>query len=546
MSPRDIRRSRLLLPAALAVGITVLAAGWYGLTSPPEPAPRIRYVEGVVGAPQRPNPLFARGQAADEDLAALLFSGLVRIARDGTPRPDLAEAWEVTPDGRTYSFRLRDDLYWHDGERVDSSDVAFTVSRVQQPGFQGAATLALRWRGVALQAPDARTVIVRLPEARAGFLAQADLGILPEHLLSGLSVRELLESPFHRAPVGSGPYRLVDLSPGRALLERNPSYHLGAPAIDQIELRFFPHATALEEALARGELDGALLEEGRDRQAAAVLERRPDLQALELPRNGFTALYINNGRPPLDDAATRRAIAASVDRGALLALVPGATAGVSPIAPLSWAHSPVAAPGPEQAAERFAAAGWIRNADDRLALGERVLSLTLITNAEPERVALAEILAGQLRAQGLELSVEPLPAFELVARLSFHDYDLALFGWESGVDPDPYSGWHTSQIPPPGRNVASYQDPVSDRLLEGARQTLDVAERRALYAAFAERFVEQAASVILFHPSRTHLLPASLRGAEPGLLFRSGSRFRSVHAFYFAGAHDPPGAGAGR
>ncbi|MCY4639504.1 MAG: peptide ABC transporter substrate-binding protein [Chloroflexi bacterium] len=547
MSFRDLRRSRLLLPATLAIGITALAAGWYSFTTAPAPAPRIRYVEGVVGAPQRPNPLFAREHAADEDLAALLFSGLVRIAGDGTPRPDLAEAWDVTPDGRTYSFRLRSDLYWHDGERVDSADVAFTISRVQQPGFQGAATLALRWRGVELQAPDARTVIFRLPEARADFLVQTDLGVLPEHLLSGLSVRELLESPFHRAPVGSGPYRLVELSPERALLERNPSYHLGAPAIDQIELRFFAHATALEEALVRGELDGALLEEGRHRQTAAVLERRPDLRALALPRNGFTLLYINNGRPPLDDPATRRAIAASIDRDALLALVPGATAGISPIVPHSWAHSPVSAPGPEQAAERFAAAGWLRNADGELALAGRVLSLTLITNAEPERVALAELVAGQLRAQGLELTVEPLPAFELVgARLGFHDYDLALFGWESGVDPDPYSGWHTSQIPPPGRNVASYQDSVSDRMLEGARRTLDVTERRALYAAFAERFVEQAASAVLFYPSRTHLVPSSLRGVEPGLLFRSGSRFRNVHAFYFEGAHDPPGGDAGR
>ena len=547
MSLLDLRRSPLLLPAMLGAGIAALAVGWYGLTGVPEPVPRVRYVEGVVGAPQRVSPLFARGNQPDEDLAALVFSGLVRIAGDGTPLPDLAEAWEVTPDGRTYSFRLRGDLYWHDGERVESSDVAFTVASVQQPGFQGPATLALRWAGVEVQAPDARTVIFRLPEARADFLVQTELGVLPEHLLSGLSVRDLLESPFHQEPVGSGPYRLVALSPGRALLEHNTSYHLGAPAVDEIELRFFPHASELEAALARGDLDGALLEEGRHAQAAAVLERRPDLRAVELPRNGFTVLYLNNGRPPLDDPGTRRAIAASIDRGALLALAPGWAAGAAPIVPPSWAHSPVSAPGPAQAAELFAHAGWLPGADGALALGGRVLSLSLVTNAAPDRVALAGLLAEQLRRQGVVVSVEAVPAVELVgARLAHHDYDLALFGWEPGVDPDPLSGWHTSQIPPPGRNVASYQDPDSDRMLEQARRTLDAGERRALYAAFSERFVDQAASVVLLYPRRTYLVPASLRGLESGLLFRPGSRFRDVHAFSFEGLDAGAGAGAGR
>ncbi|MDA0256361.1 MAG: ABC transporter substrate-binding protein, partial [Chloroflexi bacterium] len=292
---RALSRSRLLLPAALVGGVAALAFGWYGLSGSADAPGSSRYVEGIVGEPLRPSPLFARGHPPDEDLAALLFSGLVRIAGDGTPLPDLAEEWEVTPDARTYSFRLRNDLYWHDGRRVTSTDVAFTVTRIQQPGFQGPSTLALRWAGVEVQTPDPRTVIFRLPEARADFLAQTALGVVPAHLLEGLGIRELLETPFHRAPVGSGPYRLVELSAQRALLERNPSYHLGAPAIDEVELRFYASDAALEVALAAGELNGALLEEDRDAQAAAVLAARPDLRALDLPRNGFTLLYLNNG-----------------------------------------------------------------------------------------------------------------------------------------------------------------------------------------------------------------------------------------------------------
>lgn len=532
----ELRRSRLLLPAVLVGGIATLFVGWYSLTDTSRSFSPSRYVEGIVGEPRRPSPLFARGHPPDEDLVALLFSGLVRIAGDGTPLPDLADTWAVTPDGRTYSFRLRDDLYWHDGEHVRSSDVAFTVARVQQPGFQGPATLALRWAGIDVQTPDPRTVIFRLPEARADFLSQTALGVVPEHLLAGLGVLDLLESPHHQTPVGNGPYRLVELSTERALLERNPSYHRGSPTIDEIELRFFSSPAALEAGLAGGEVSGALLEEGRHQQASSVLALRPDLRAVDLPRNSFTVLYLNNGRPPLDDARTRSAIVASIDRAALLALAPGATPGTGPIVPLSWAHSPVDLPDPAQAAERFTAAGWLPDESGVLTAAGHRLGLSLVTNAEPARVAFARLVAEQLRAQGMVVTVEAIPAAELVgARLGLHDYDLALFGWEAAVDPDPYSGWHTSQIPPPGRNVAAYHDHEADGMLEAARQTLDITERRALYAAFAERFVEQAASAVLLYPARTYIVPATLRGIEPGLLFRPASRFRDIHSLFFEG-----------
>jgi peptide/nickel transport system substrate-binding protein len=533
---RALSRSPLLLPATLAAGIVALAVGWYGLADSPSAPSSSRYVEGLVGAPLRPSPLFARGHPPDEDLAALLFSGLLRITGDGTPLPDLAETWEVTPDARTYSFRLRDDVYWHDGRRVTSSDVAFTVTRVQQPGFQGPATLALRWVGVEVQTPDLHTVIFRLPEARADFLAQTALGVVPAHLLAGLGIRELLEAPFHREPVGSGPYRLVELSAQRALLERNPSFHLGAPAIDEIELRFYSTASELETALAAGKLDGALLEEGRDAQATAVLAARPDLRALDLTRNGFTLLYLNNGRPPLADARTRRAIVASIDRGALLAMAPGATLGEAPIVPESWAYAAVEAPSLDEAAELFAAAGWLTDDDGVLASVGRPLALTLVTNADPQREAIAGLVADQLRAQGVEVAVEAMSAAELIGeRLGLRDYELAIFGWEAAVDPDPYGAWHTSQIAPPGHNLAAYHDSEADALLEAARQTLDEAERRALYAAFTQRFVDQAASAVLLYPARTYLLPVSLEGVAPGLLFRPSSRFRNVHEWRLAG-----------
>ncbi|MDA1062311.1 MAG: ABC transporter substrate-binding protein, partial [Chloroflexi bacterium] len=216
-----------LYAAILALGLALLAAGWLtyggdGSSSAPD-----RYIEGVVGAPGRVNPLLAGSNQVDDDLAALVFNGLTRSTGDGSAVPDLAERWEVTPDGRTYTFVLRRNVFWHDGERLDTADVAFTVALLQAPGFAGSPALAAAWSAVEGIVADARTVLFRLPEPSAGFLTTATLGVLPEHALMRAGIVEdstgpaLLDSAFNRAPVGTGPYRLVMLDRRLARLERN-------------------------------------------------------------------------------------------------------------------------------------------------------------------------------------------------------------------------------------------------------------------------------------------------------------------------------------
>ena len=190
----------------------------------------------------------------------------------------------------------------------------------------------------------------------------------------------------------------------------------------------------------------------------------------------------------------------------------------------------------DKASDLFAVAGWHLGNDGVLTSSNRSLTLTLVTSTDPAREILAALVAKQLRTEGVEITMESVSASDLVRnRLGRHDYDLILFGWEAAVDPDPYGGWHTSQIPPPGRNLAAYHDSESDALLEAARQTLDEAERKELYATFTKRFVDQTPSAILFYPVRTYLLPASLEGLEQGLLFRPSSRFRAVHSWFFIG-----------
>ena len=527
----SLPRARLLYIGWLVLGFAALGAGWYAFGPAAEPSPRQRYVEGVAGEPRRINPLYAPLNGPDADLAALLFNGLTRIDGDGTPIPDLAERWEVTADGLTYTFHLRPNAFWHDGERLDAHDVVFTIAQVQAPGFRGPPALAAQWSGVVVAAVDASTVTARLPAPSASFLTRAALGVLPEHLLVALGPVELYAAPFNRAPVGTGPYRLVRLTGAAALLERNPSYHFTAPALRAIELRFFRDRRSLAGALRDGQLDSALLGAVLTAEERAALDARPHLAATEFVRGGYTVLYLNNQRDPLNDPRLRRAVAASIDTLALLAGAGGSgLAGDGPIVPGSWAYADGDWPPSEETAALFEAAAWLPDGEGKLQRAGQSLVLELATNADPAREALAEAVATQLAARGVEVEVVTMSSVELLTRrLEPREYEMVIFGWETEVDPDPYGGWHTSQILPPGRNVAGYNDPLSDALLEAARTTLDVAERRDLYARFTARFVDTAASVVLLYPASTYVHPAGLGGLVEGLLFEPSDRFRDVH-----------------
>ncbi|MFA7248356.1 MAG: peptide ABC transporter substrate-binding protein [Dehalococcoidia bacterium] len=519
-------RRRLLLTLLIA-GLAVLALGGLGVTIR-EGAPA--YVESTVGRPSRINPITAHASDAEDDLAALIFSGLMRVGADGVPQADLARSWELTPDGRTYTFHLRPGLTWHDGYPVTAADVSFTIARIQAPGSGASPALAAAWSGIEVVVADADTVIIRTPEPLADFLVRAAVGILPRHLEAQMTAsNEFAVPPFDRRPVGTGPYRLHALTADHALLDRHPGFALGAPHIARLEFRFAADAAGQVRDIRDGTASAALLPDQSVEGDEDALARRPQLVATPLTRTGYTALYMNTAREPLTDVALRRAIAASLDRVevATAAGVRG-IAGDSVIVPGSWAyqHVPAAPPDPEAA---WSAAGWARTADGTRAKAQRPLALDLVTNDDPARATLADRVAAQLGAQGVLVRVVTLPAARVIAdRLRTGNFDLAIFGWEAGGDPDPYPGWHASQAGD-GGNIAAFRDAEASALLEAARTTMDTAERVELYGLFLRRFADQVPAIVLWYPARAYIHPTALRGAQPGLLVTSGSRFHDVY-----------------
>lgn len=546
MSRRPPGSRRTLLIAAL-VAIALVGAGGALLRGLFEedgaaPAPDGAYVEGVAGTWKRVSPLFATTNEVDQDLAQLVFSGLVRLGPAGEVMPDLAALPHVSDDGKTYTFRLRRGVRWHDGAPLTSADVAFTIEALTSPDFKGEPSLADPWLGVEVETPDELTVEFKLRQPYAPFLARhATLGILPRHLLGGLSGAQLLEAPFNAAPIGSGPYRLRSLDSVEAVFDAYAEYHLGRPQIERVRLRFYSDYPAALRALQQGEVGGVMFREGISDSQIAELKSIKGVN-LEYPQRGaYIVLYLNNDQAAyFQDERVRRAISMALDREQLVSRVyEGAAApSSSAVAPRTWAYADqydLIRPRIEDAKRLLDEAGWKPHATTGILVREGAeFRITIRTDNDTLRVAVANEIARQLQQLGIRATVAST-TFSVLRRdfLQERKYDAAVAGWDQGPDPDPYSGWHSSQMGTAGLNLANFADVVADSLIAKGRTDSDIEVRRDSYRQFQEVWQELTPSVVIAYPRYTYAHPSAIKGLKPGVLFSASLRFADIHRWKY-------------
>ncbi len=490
------------------------------------------YVEGVAGRPVRINPLFV-DSPVERDLTTLIFSGLTRAGPDGTILPDLARGWDITPDGKTYIFQLRPRVLWHDGDPFDADDVVFTATLLASPGYPGDPAVAALWRTVTVSRVDRLTVRFDLQEPFAPFLAATTIGILPQHLLGDLDATAVAAATaFNDAPIGTGPFRLRQLTSEGAILDAYRPYHLAPPYLDRVGLRFYDTDEALAEALRSREVQGGLLP---DSVIDSELTGR-GYTTERMTSSAYVVLYLNHRSVLFVDDRVRRAVEAAIDRDAIAAGVLGGRAepSRSPIVPGSWA-APASGGGtvdPAAARTLMEEAGWTLQ-DNVWRRGSIEMKFNILTNPDPDRVAAAEAVAQQLRDAGFLASVATVETDELVNDfLRPRRYNAALLAFDPGVDPDPYPAWHSSQSGSDGANIASFVDETTDRILADARQAIFPEARRELYRRFQERFLELMPSVVLYYPKRAYVIDASLHRPPPGILYDRASRLFGIEGWY--------------
>src|SRR5437867_4119634 len=216
------------------------------------------YVEGVTGVPQYLNPVIAATDV-DQDIARLVFSGLTRFDRDGAIVADLASTFRTEAEGKVWTFEIRPDAIWHDGQDVTADDVVYTVKLLQDRAYVG--PYADAFRGVTVERVGAKTVRFTLPDVYGPFAASTTVPILPSHILGGVPYGELARQQFNVHPIGTGPFRVMDVDLRQIVLGRNEDFYRTRPArprpyLERVILRFYPDPSEALRALARGEIDG--------------------------------------------------------------------------------------------------------------------------------------------------------------------------------------------------------------------------------------------------------------------------------------------------
>jgi peptide/nickel transport system substrate-binding protein len=198
--------------------------------------------EGVIGFPRFINPLLAISDT-DRDLTSVIYSGQLKISHDGTLIPDLAESYTISIDGLTYTFVLKDDIYFHDGVKVTADDILFTIEKAQDANLKS--PRKANWDGVQVSKIDDKTIVFTLKQAYSPFIQNTTLGILPKHIWKSASIEEFPFSQYNIKPIGSGPYKINSVVytgsglPGEYDLVSFNKYALGKPYITNLIVKTY-------------------------------------------------------------------------------------------------------------------------------------------------------------------------------------------------------------------------------------------------------------------------------------------------------------------
>jgi peptide/nickel transport system substrate-binding protein len=548
---------------ALIALVGILLVGWVlslqsgGFTYGTVPAAGGVYTEALVGQPEHFNPLLEAGNQIDRDVDRLVFSGLTTWDTTGKPIGDLASSWWVSEDGLTYTFNLRDDVRWHDGQPFNADDVIFTIGLLRDPNFPGPADLAAFWRAITVERLSAYSVRFTLPEPFAPFLDYTAIGILPEHLLRGVSAADLATDPFNQTPIGTGPYRVVQVgvtppeTPGgpsavaEVLLEDNPSYYGPSYMIHQVRFLLFPDTQSAFNGYVDGYVQG-LSRLSPDQLPDVLATPNLNLFSARLPRLSLIYLNLEKERVPLfAEKQTRQALLAALNRQWMIdhLLAGQAFVASSPILPGTWAYNDKLVPisyDPLHAAQLLNDAGWTvpsdalpGTADYLRTSGNDEATFTLLTPDDATHMAIAQKVIENWAAVGVQVSLDPQPAATVVQDLTGHQYEAALtdIDFSRYPDPDPYPFWHQTQIET-GQNYSSYNNREVSQLLETARTTTDLESRAKLYRSFQARFADQTPALLLYYPMYTYAVDSRVQNVQLGPIVDPSDRFRNLADWY--------------
>ena len=484
--------------------------------------------EGIIGTPRFINPLLAISDA-DRDMTNLIYSGLTRADNKSGLIPDLAENFSISEDGLIYTFTLRPNLVWHDGEPITSEDVVFTVKQAQNPELKS--PKRANWEGIEVEKKDDRTIKFVLKKPYSPFLENTTMGILPKHIWKNAASERMALSEFNINPIGSGAYKIKKIKKDSSgivtsyTLEPNKKFALGKPYIGKLTLKFYPSKEKLISAYTDGDIES--LSAISPQIVDQIKKEESVLKTMSLPRI-FGVFFNQNNAKIFSQIEARKALEMAVDKQRIIKevlrgfgeqtdnpLPPGSFGAIKKSGRKEFSL--------ENAQKMLERNGWKLNEngilEKKIKSGGKKenlrLEFSLATSNTPELKQTAEMLKAMWGKMGAKVAVKIFEIGDLNQNIIRpRKYDALLFGEIVGREPDPFVFWHSSQRNDPGLNIAMYANVRVDGLIEEARVISDENERKEKYEKFQEELAKDTPAIFLYSPRFIYIVPDFLSGAE--------------------------------
>ncbi len=483
--------------------------------------PEVKYPDtitvGFLSDAKRLLPLFASDSASAE-ISGHIFNGLTKYDKNINITGELAESWEISPNGLEIIFHLKKGVKWHDGVEFTSEDVVFTYNTITNPNMPTPYS-SIYGPVEKVEALDRYTVKVNYKEPYAPALESWGMGILPKHALIG---KDLASPEINRNPLGTGPYKLKEWVTGQKIVLEAFEYHYEKkPGIGKFTARIIPDTATMFLELKFGGIDymGLTPSQYKLQGDSAIFRRHFNI--FRYPSFGYTYLGYNHLHPLFADKRTRQAISYAINKkdiiaGVLLGLGSPCT---GPFPPESWAYNPNVQDyeyNPDKSRKILHDLGWRIDKDGLLKKEGKTFSFTVLINQGNEaRIKTAQIIKEQLKGVGIEMNIKVLE-WQAMLHEFIHKkrFEAVIMGWALSRDPDIYDIWHSSKTKEGEFNFISYKNEEIDKLLIEGRQTFNIEKRKKIYHRIHDILAAEQPYTFLYVPDALPALHKRFKGVE--------------------------------
>lgn len=437
------------------------------------------------------------------EINSLIFSGLTAHDKDNKIIPGIAKSWTSDKATNTYTFMLRDNVKWHDGETLTAEDIKFTLEAIMNP--ENVSEIASNYEDITkIEVVDKTTVKITLKVPNVAMLDYLTIGILPKHILEG---KDIAMDKFNQSPIGTGPFKMESWDKGQSItLVKNKDFYEKEPKIDKVVFKIVEDTKARALQLKSGELDLAQVTPYDVKQ----FESDKNFVVNIMKTSDYRGIMYNFNNPFFkENRELPNALSYAIHRKAILdsVLLGHGKVAYSPLQVGEYNNPEVEKfeYNPEKAKQDLEKSGWKQGADGIYEKNGKKLSFTInCKEGDQVRVDMAKICAQQFKAIGVDMKVA------VQAKIDWDNQEAYLIGWGSPVDPDD----HTYKVFGTGKgsNYSSYSNSKVDELLQKARETDVNADRLKYYKEFQIELAKDMPYTFITYIDALYVAKPNLKG----------------------------------